>query len=349
MASFRIFQDQENQGIEVKLGVKDMNQQQKRSVLGVLNKNTSRIQPLKTKDGKSCQEENICINQKVSAIQKTSFKIHEDKVENENLVQRNIKPVSEIVKPKEKDEYKEEIYQYLRQREVRHRPKFGYMKKQPDITYSMRTILVDWLVEVAEEYKLQTETLYLAVSYIDRFLSFMSVVRAKLQLVGTAAMFVAAKYEEIYPPDVGEFVYITDDTYTKKQVLRMEHLLLKVLAFDLSVPTPLSFITSFRVVTNLPETTMFLAMVAQCFSSCPPRSSPLKYLLAAEDFDSLLCLTTMLQNLYATSPILSNSEGKIKLTKQIIFLNFVYFCKLLLCIETKFKLFSLLIQPCKTF
>lgn len=56
----------------------------------------------------------------------------------------------------------------------------------------MRSILVDWLVEVAEEYRLQTETLYLAVSYIDRFLSYMSVVKSKLQLVGTAAMFIAA-------------------------------------------------------------------------------------------------------------------------------------------------------------
>jgi len=56
-------------------------------------------------------------------------------------------------------------------------------------------------------------------------------------------------------------VYITDDTYTKKQVLRMEHLILKVLAFDLSVPTTLSFITSFSASTDLPETTMFLAMV----------------------------------------------------------------------------------------
>ena len=56
-------------------------------------------------------------------------------------------------------------------------------------------------------------------------------------------------------------MYITDDTYTKKQVLRMEHLILKVLAFDLSVPTTLSFITSFCASAELPETTMFLAMV----------------------------------------------------------------------------------------
>lgn len=66
------------------------------------------------------------------------------------------------------------------------------MRRQPDVTYTMRAILVDWLVEVAQEYKLQNETLYLAVSFIDRFLSLMSVVRAKLQLLGTAAMFVAS-------------------------------------------------------------------------------------------------------------------------------------------------------------
>ena len=66
------------------------------------------------------------------------------------------------------------------------------MTKQPDITFPMRSILVDWLVEVSEEYKLNTETIFLAVNYIDRFLSYMSVQRARLQLVGTACMFIAA-------------------------------------------------------------------------------------------------------------------------------------------------------------
>ena len=66
------------------------------------------------------------------------------------------------------------------------------MRKQPDITAGMRCILIDWLVEVGEEYRLHNETLYLAVSYIDRFLSQMSVLRSKLQLVGAASMFLAA-------------------------------------------------------------------------------------------------------------------------------------------------------------
>ncbi|KAF0885400.1 cyclin-A1 [Crocuta crocuta] len=142
-------------------------------------------------------------------------------------------------------EYADEIHQYLREAEIRHRPKAHYMRKQPDITEGMRTILVDWLVEVGEEYKLRAETLYLAVNFLDRFLSCMSVLRGKLQLVGTAAILLASKYEEIYPPEVDEFVHITDDTYTKRQLLRMEHLLLKVLTFDLTVPTTNQFLLQY--------------------------------------------------------------------------------------------------------
>lgn len=70
------------------------------------------------------------------------------------------------------------------------------------------------------------------------------------------------KYEEIYPPDIGEFVYITDDTYTKRQVIRMEHLIVKVLGFDLSVPTPLSFITAISCINKIEEKVRFLAMVS---------------------------------------------------------------------------------------
>lgn len=157
-------------------------------------------------------------------------------------------------------EYAEEIYTYLREAELRNRPRVRYMKRQPDITTSMRSILVDWLVEVAEEYKLHRETLFLAVNYIDRFLSQMSVLRAKLQLVGAASMFLAAKYEEIYPPEVKEFVYITDNSYTNSQVLRMEHLILKVLSFDVAVPTINCFCEKFAREAEIDDETLSLAM-----------------------------------------------------------------------------------------
>lgn len=173
-----------------------------------------------------------------------------------SVVEGEEKPVNVNEVP----EYAAEIHTYLREMEVKTRPKAGYMKKQPDITNSMRAILVDWLVEVGEEYKLQNETLYLAVNYIDRFLSSMSVLRGKLQLVGTAAMLLASKFEEIYPPEVSEFVYITDDTYTKKQVLRMEHLVLKVLSFDLAAPTIQQFLTQYFLHQSVSKQVESLAM-----------------------------------------------------------------------------------------
>ena len=102
--------------------------------------------------------------------------------------------------------------------QVHLRPTASYMSRQPDLTHNMRSILVDWLQEVAEEYQLTMDTLALAVAYLDRFLSKMSVSRSKLQLLGATCMYLAAKFEEIYPPEIAEFVYITDDTYTKRQV-----------------------------------------------------------------------------------------------------------------------------------
>ncbi|KAK3550091.1 hypothetical protein QTP86_020687 [Hemibagrus guttatus] len=142
-------------------------------------------------------------------------------------------------------DYADDIHQHLRESELRYRSKPGYMSKQPDINNSMRVILVDWLVEVSEEYKLCSETVYLAVNYLDRFLSCLSVFRRKLQLVGTAAILLAAKYEEIYPPDVYQFVHVMDYIYTKKQVLHMEHLMLRVLSFDMTAPTSHQFLMQY--------------------------------------------------------------------------------------------------------
>lgn len=73
--------------------------------------------------------------------------------------------------------------------------------------------------------------------------------------------FFIRKYEEIYPPDVGEFVYITDHTYSKKQVLRMEQLILKVLTFDLFVPTTATFVSLYVTMNQMEERIKYLATV----------------------------------------------------------------------------------------
>ncbi len=83
----------------------------------------------------------------------------------------------------------------------------------------MRSILIDWLIEVHLKFKLVPETLFLTVNLIDRYLQHKQVTRQKLQLVGVTAMLIASKYEEIYAPIVKDFVYITDNAYTKEEIL----------------------------------------------------------------------------------------------------------------------------------
>ncbi|XP_026185145.1 cyclin-A1 [Mastacembelus armatus] len=159
-------------------------------------------------------------------------------------------------------DYAEDIYQHLRESEKTFSPRPGYLEKHPEITGGMRVILVDWLVEVVEEYKLRSETLHLAVNYLDRFLSCTAYLkRDKLQLVGTAALLIAAKYEEIFPPELNEFAYITDNTYTKKQLVQMEHVVLKLLAFKMAAPTTNQFLRLFMSIHSVCGNTENLALV----------------------------------------------------------------------------------------
>lgn len=142
--------------------------------------------------------------------------------------------------------YAADIYLHLRMAEIKRRPTTDFMEvMQKDINPSMRGILIDWLVEVGEEYKLVPDTLYLTVSYIDRFLSCNIVTRQRLQLLGVSCMLIAAKYEEICAPQVEEFCYITDNTYQREEVLEMERKVLMELKFELTTPTVKSFLRRF--------------------------------------------------------------------------------------------------------
>ena len=112
---------------------------------------------------------------------------------------------------------------------------------QGDISFPMRSILLDWLVEVAAEYHLHSQTIFLCVSYVDRFLAHTPIDRRRLQLVGITCMLIASKYWELYPPTIEDFVYISDHTYEKEQVLGMERAVLTCLKFQLTTPTAWEF------------------------------------------------------------------------------------------------------------
>ena len=140
------------------------------------------------------------------------------------------------------------------------------MATQGDINEKMRAILIDWLNEVHFKFKLMPETLYLTVNLIDRYLERKPVIRQKLQLVGVTAMLLASKYEEIFAPEVRDFVYITDKAYTREQILEMEAWMLRVLEFRVSVPTPFVFLNRFLKAAEAdPRVTLFATyLVERC-------------------------------------------------------------------------------------
>ena len=173
--------------------------------------------------------------------------------------------VLEEKKPKTKiniqnaDDYFSEICTELFQNEEKYLPNPNYMSKQSDINHRMRAILIDWLIDVHLKYKLVPQTMYIAVNLIDRYLSKNDTNRAKLQLVGVTAMFIACKYEEIYPPELKDFVYITDGAYVKVDVLNMEYKMLKSLDFNVTFPTQWSIFEIYKKKLDLDEKAYKLA------------------------------------------------------------------------------------------
>lgn len=130
-----------------------------------------------------------------------------------------------------------------------------YLSAQTEINEKMRMILVDWLVDVHLKFKLHQETFFLAVDLIDRYLAISKATRSTLQLVGITSMLLAAKYEEIWPPEVKDCIHISANTYTRDDILKMERGICAALSFRLTVPTPYPFLARLLDVSEADEMT----------------------------------------------------------------------------------------------
>ncbi|KAH0764497.1 hypothetical protein KY285_000368 [Solanum tuberosum] len=141
-------------------------------------------------------------------------------------------------------EYVEDIYNFYKLTEDEGRVN-DYMDFQPELNHKMRAILVDWLIEVHRKFELMPESLYLTMNILDRFLSVKTVPRRELQLVGISSMLIACKYEEIWAPEVNDFIHISDNAYARDQILQMEKAILGKLEWYLTVPTPYVFLVRY--------------------------------------------------------------------------------------------------------
>jgi len=220
-----------------------------RAALGnVVNKQTRSVSLSENKGKDALKKPKRVIPEKEAVKEKKNEveQMETSKLEMEQMEQEQVVDIDkeDADNPQLVVEYVMDIYKYLRFLEKQQFVKDDYLAGQQVILPKMRSVLVDWLIGVHLQFKLLPETVYTAVAILDRFLmnQITSINRNTLQLVGVTAMLIASKYEEIYAPEVKDFVYITDKAYSEKQIMDMELKVIKSLKFDLGRPLPLHFL-----------------------------------------------------------------------------------------------------------
>ena len=261
----------------------DINKSKNSSRLNNLEKNkfdnVNTISEFKLDNEQKDNKENIQKNEKneyINKITEINLKLDKDILPKNNLNINNIsiKSNNDILLPKYDlqfaEEYQDEIIPYLISLENEKRINPNYMSKQNDINEKMRMILIDWLIEVHLKFKLLPETLFLTINFIDRYLQNNQTPRDKLQLIAVSSLLIACKYEEIYPPEISSFVYITDNAYTKEEILNYEIKILGDLEYDITYPTSLRFLEILLIKLNLSKDNIFINkmmyLIELCFS-----------------------------------------------------------------------------------
>ncbi|XP_051245855.1 G1/S-specific cyclin-E2-like [Dicentrarchus labrax] len=137
----------------------------------------------------------------------------------------------------------EDVWVKMVCKEQNYRHSKSFIQKHPRIQPRMRSILLDWLIEVSEAYTLHRQTFYLAQDYFDRFmLTQNNIEKGMLQLIGITCLFIASKMEEACPPKLSQMAYVTAGTYYEDEILQMELIILKALRWNLCPETAVSWL-----------------------------------------------------------------------------------------------------------
>ena len=140
-------------------------------------------------------------------------------------------------------EYSQDIYDYLilDEKNANLKVKSDYMNNQIEINKVMRSILIDWIIEVHNRFHFKTKTLFQTVYIIDLYLSYENIEKKNFQLLGIASLLISCKENEIYVPNPQQFIEVTDFAYQKKDLLIMEKKIMHVTKFEILIPTAEEF------------------------------------------------------------------------------------------------------------
>ena len=151
--------------------------------------------------------------------------------------------------PQLASEYAPEIYKSMRSIEARLKVSPTYLQKvqlPTEVKDTSRAFLVEWIIDVHRKFRLVPETLYVTVFLIDRFLSLKQIKKSQLHILGVTSLLISTKYEEIYPPELKDLLSVSENKFSRAEVLKMEREMLITLQFDVTTPSAYRFLERFR-------------------------------------------------------------------------------------------------------
>ena len=149
--------------------------------------------------------------------------------------------------PQNVSEFTQQIYNNMLRDEVNGMVDHEYLAKvQTEIKDTSRAFLIEWIIDVHRKFKLVPEALYVTVFLLDQYMSKKHITKTQLQLLGVTTLWIAAKYEEIYPPELQDFLLVSENKFTGKEVIEMEKEILATMNFMITVPSAFRFLQRYR-------------------------------------------------------------------------------------------------------
>ena len=212
-----------------------------------INNNTNLFNKNSLKVKKTSEIINSFLDNSLTKKNYNSQNLVDNKNDNNYFQNLNIYSPEEKVKndPQYVVEYSKEIMNNVKFNEKINYPLYekNFLKFHPKLSEFKRAVLVDWLIHVQYNFELLENTLFLTINLMDRMLEATKNIKMEcFQLLGVSCMFIASKYEEIYPPELHDFLYLCGDKYKKKEILLYEIHILEKLNFDILCVNPFIFL-----------------------------------------------------------------------------------------------------------
>ncbi|PKA47865.1 Cyclin-D1-1 [Apostasia shenzhenica] len=194
--------------------------------------------------------------------------------------------------------------------EVAHSPEVDYPARlrSRSINAAAREAAVSWILRVNAYHHFQPLTAYLAVNYVDRFLSAHRLPKTNgwpLQLLSVACLSIAAKLEETFVPSLLDLqVEGARFMFEPETVCKMELLVLTALKWRLRPVTPFNFVDFFacKVDPSGSHTRYLASLAAQAILPTTSDINFLDYWPSSIAAASIICAADEIPDIACTDP-----------------------------------------------